>query len=169
MSNYSRNGQPCASRRWGAPGATAHDRASDRAKIDAPQPGVRPHYARSPARCEACGLAEPDHAVSVNGRAAEPINSVRGALSGGIRAAAREPRAGWKDAEAQWPKTAPARHFSTIRGGLQCRAGGGIALPKVTRRHPTVNCRVQQPLREFLCVLAINNLCCITVTDAKTG
>src|SRR6185312_14769886 len=26
--------------------------------------------------CEACGLAEPDHAASVNGRAAEPINSM---------------------------------------------------------------------------------------------
>lgn len=32
-------------------------------------------------RCEACGLAEPDHAASVNGRAAEPINSMGGAPS----------------------------------------------------------------------------------------
>src|SRR5258707_96023 len=51
--------------------------------------GLCSHRARSPGPCEACGLAEPDHAVSVNGRAAEPINSMGGAPSERVCAAAR--------------------------------------------------------------------------------
>ena len=74
-----------------------------------------PHYARSPARCEACGLAEPDHAVSVNGRAAEPINSVGGALS---RVSARQ------------------RESLEPAGGMRKRNGRKLHLLGISRRFP---------------------------------
>jgi hypothetical protein len=115
----------------------------DRAKIDDPWPGTRPHHARSPARCEACGLAEPDHAVSVNGRAAEPINSVGGALSGGVRAGAQEPRARLEGCG------------SAMAENCTCSAflGGFRRIPmSVARRHrstrgyaPTANSRLEDP------------------------
>ena len=86
MSNASANGQPCASVR------VRRTTSALRAEIDAADPvsGLCSHRARSPGQCEACGLAEPDHAVSVNGRAAEPINSMGGAPSERVCAAARE-------------------------------------------------------------------------------